>query len=79
MNMADKLGARMSFTPAASADAAPPSRSDCAAKCMATSELEHAVSTATAGPCRWNVYDRRPAATLRAEPALSGRRMRFSR
>ena len=45
-----------------------PDRSACAARCSATSDDEHAVSTVTAGPSSPNVYDTRPDATLPALP-----------
>ncbi|GAB2663703.1 hypothetical protein GCM10027271_23050 [Saccharopolyspora gloriosae] len=43
-------GLDMTVTPPASASEHSPERSECAAKCSATSEDEHAVSTVTAGP-----------------------------
>src|ERR1700757_1487931 len=46
----------------------PPDRNDCAAKCTATNDDEHAVSTDTAGPSKPSTYDTRPEATLNVEP-----------
>ena len=43
-------GVAITVTPPASASAHSPSRSACAARCSATSDDEHAVSTVTAGP-----------------------------
>ncbi|CAM5551655.1 hypothetical protein SANTM175S_08271 [Streptomyces antimycoticus] len=40
-------------------------RSACTARCSATSDDEHAVSTVTAGPSRPKVYATRPDTTLR--------------
>ena len=45
-----------------------PCRSACAARCTATSDDEHAVSTVIAGPCRPSVYEIRPESTLPAWP-----------
>ncbi len=45
-----------------------PRRSDCAARCSATSDDEHAVSTVTAGPSSPNVYATRPETTLADVP-----------
>ena len=41
------------------------------ARCSATSDEEHAVSTVSAGPCRPNTYDTRPDSTLLARPVTS--------
>ncbi len=41
-----------------------PDRSACTARCIATSDDEHAVSTVTAGPSSPSTYDTRPVATL---------------
>jgi len=48
-------GVAMTVTPPASASSHSPDRNDCAARCKATSEDEHAVSTVTAGPSNPNV------------------------
>ena len=58
----------ITVTPPASARSDSPDRNDCAAKCIATNDDEHAVSTDTAGPSRPNTYDTRPEATLNVEP-----------
>jgi hypothetical protein len=42
----------ITVTPAASAKEHSPLRNDCAARCMATKDDEHAVSTVIAGPSR---------------------------
>ncbi|GES10235.1 hypothetical protein Amac_038320 [Acrocarpospora macrocephala] len=44
------IGEATTVTPPASASAHSPERSACAARCIATSDDEHAVSTVTAGP-----------------------------
>ena len=58
----------ITVTPPASASEHSPARSACAARCSATSDDEHAVSTVTAGPSRPSVYATRPDATLVALP-----------
>ncbi|CAM5619519.1 hypothetical protein SNARM312S_06976 [Streptomyces narbonensis] len=58
----------MTVAPPASARSHSPRRRALAARCSATSDDEHAVSTVTAGPSRPYVYDRRPEATLPALP-----------
>ncbi|CFE68563.1 Uncharacterised protein [Mycobacterium tuberculosis] len=65
MNIA---GVAITVTPPTSARSHSPRRSDCTAKCSATNDDEHAVSTDTAGPCRPNTYATRPEATLSVEP-----------
>ena len=55
-------GIRMAFTPPASARSASPRWSPTAAWCMATSDDEHAVSTAIAGPSSPRVKAIRPMA-----------------
>ncbi|RPK55247.1 hypothetical protein EES42_42585 [Streptomyces sp. ADI95-17] len=65
MNVA---GVVITVTPPASAKAHSPDRSDCIARCRATSDDEHAVSTVTAGPSRPSVYATRPVTTLLAVP-----------
>ncbi|GAB3533897.1 hypothetical protein GCM10027575_79890 [Phytohabitans suffuscus] len=54
----------ITVTPPASARSHSPPRSAWAARCIATSDEEHAVSTVTAGPSKPNVYDTRPETTL---------------
>jgi hypothetical protein len=58
----------MIVTPPASASVHSPARSDWQARCIATSEDEHTVSTVTAGPSRPSRYDTRPEITLVARP-----------
>ena len=48
-------GVAITVTPPASASVHSPCRSACAARCIATSDDEHAVSTVTAGPSSPNV------------------------
>src|ERR1035441_7878896 len=57
--------------PPASASVQSPDRSDWHARCSATSEDEHAVSTVTAGPSSPSVYDTRPETTLAAVPVTA--------
>ena len=45
-----------------------PDRNACTARCNATNDDEHAVSTVTAGPSNPNVYATRPDATLPVVP-----------
>ena len=52
VNSANNPGVDITVTPPASASRHSPRRSACAAKCTATSDDEHAVSTDTAGPSR---------------------------
>ena len=61
-------GVAITATPPASARSHSPDRSDWQARCSATSDDEHAVSTVTAGPSRPSVYDTRPEITLVAFP-----------
>ena len=56
------------MAPPANAKSHSPERNDCTAKCNATNDDEHAVSTETAGPSNPNTYDTRPEATLPAPP-----------
>ncbi len=58
----------MTVTPPARAIVHSPERSACAARCSATSDDEHAVSTDTAGPSRPSEYATRPESTLVAAP-----------
>ncbi len=62
------VGVDITVTPPAMASEHSPERSACAARCRATSDDEHAVSTVTAGPSKPNVYDTRPEAMLAALP-----------
>ncbi|RPK57576.1 hypothetical protein EES42_39095 [Streptomyces sp. ADI95-17] len=62
------LGFVRTVTPPASAMVHSPDRSACAARCRATRDDEHAVSTVTAGPSKPNVYETRPEMTLVALP-----------
>ncbi|GES10242.1 hypothetical protein Amac_038390 [Acrocarpospora macrocephala] len=64
-------GVAITVTPPASARPHSPERSACAARCNATREEEHAVSTVTAGPSSPSVYEIRPVATLPAVPVLA--------
>ncbi|GAT71398.1 hypothetical protein PS9374_07089 [Planomonospora sphaerica] len=57
----------MTVTPPARARVQSPRPSDWQARCSATSDDEHAVSTDTDGPSRPSVYDTRPDTRL---PAL---------
>ncbi len=57
-------GVDITATPPASASEHSPARNDPAARCNATNDDEHAVSTDTAGPSRPSVYATRPEATL---------------
>ena len=61
-------GVAMTVTPPASASVHSPDRSAWQARCSATSEDEHAVSTVTAGPSSPSTYDTRPEITLAALP-----------
>ena len=56
------------MTPPASASEHSPDRSACAARCSATSDDEHAVSTDTAGPSSPRLYATRPETTLAVVP-----------
>ncbi len=61
-------GVDITVTPPASARSHSPDRSACAARCNATSDDEHAVSTVTAGPSKPNEYATRPDNTLAEAP-----------
>ncbi|ONK15968.1 hypothetical protein STBA_68150 [Streptomyces sp. MP131-18] len=54
LNSTNMPGEAMTAAPPARAMVHSPFRSDCAARCRATSDEEHAVSTVTAGPSRPN-------------------------
>ena len=58
----------MAFTPPASARSASPRRSPAAAWWIATSDDEHAVSTASDGPVRPSTNESRPLAVARVVP-----------
>ncbi len=61
-------GVDMTVAPPASASVHRPSRSAAAARSIATSDDEHAVSTVMLGPRNPSTYEMRPDATLPAEP-----------
>ncbi len=61
-------GEAITVAPPTSASEHSPARSDCAARCSATREDEHAVSIVTAGPSRPKVNASRPDRTLVAMP-----------
>ena len=67
-NMALVADSSVTFTPHTSAAGLSPRSTLPAPRWVPTSELEHAVSTLTDGPCSENVYDSRPEATLSAPP-----------
>src|SRR5580692_4077094 len=67
-NSLKAVGKTMTATPPASAIVHSPVRSDWHARCSATSEDEHAVSSVTAGPSRPSTYDTRPEITAVAPP-----------
>ncbi|GAA5608871.1 hypothetical protein Sgri01_07241 [Streptomyces griseus] len=58
----------MIVTPPASASEHSPDRSAWAARCVATNEEEHAVSTVIDGPSRPSPYETRPDVTAPALP-----------
>ncbi|CKN46973.1 Uncharacterised protein [Mycobacterium tuberculosis] len=68
LNSTNAAGVAITVTPPASAKSHSPDRSDCTAKCSATNDDEHAVSTDTAGPSNPSTYATRPEATLSVEP-----------
>src|ERR1700757_137739 len=63
-------GRTITFTPAANASSISPFQMPWHAKSTATSEDEHAVSTARLGPTRSKKYEIRLAAIQSAEPRL---------
>ncbi|MDX2766143.1 hypothetical protein PV386_48855, partial [Streptomyces europaeiscabiei] len=63
-NSTNTDGVDITVTPPASATSHSPCRSADTARCKATSDDEHAVSTVTAGPRNPNEYDTRPDNTL---------------
>ena len=70
-NSTNPAGVVITVTPPASARSHSPDRSAWQARCSATSEDEHAVSTVTAGPSRPSTYDTRPETTLVADPVTA--------
>ena len=68
LNSVNSPGVAITLTPPASASEHSPWRSALAARCSATSEEEHAVSTDTAGPSKPKVYATRPETTLAMPP-----------
>jgi len=64
-------GLDMTVAPPASALSHSPLRSAWIARCRATRDDEHAVSTVTAGPSSPKVYATRPDATLPALPVAA--------
>ncbi|KPI11611.1 hypothetical protein OK074_9014 [Actinobacteria bacterium OK074] len=79
LNSRKKAGVDITATPLASAIVHSPCRNAWDARCSATNDDEHAVSTVTAGPSNPKVYEIRPESTLAALPVtrcpstLSGR------
>jgi hypothetical protein len=69
LNMALRLGVRMSLMPITAALLQLPADMASSALCAPTSEEEQAVSMARLGPRQLNRKLRRPAATEMAEPA----------
>jgi hypothetical protein len=61
-------GDNIALTPPTNARSHSPNRKLRTAKCAATNDDEHAVSTAKLGPCNPNKHDNRPAAMLKALP-----------
>ena len=68
LNSTNIPGEDMTVTPPASASEHSPARSAWHARCSATSDAEHAVSTVTAGPCSPSAYETRPETTLVRQP-----------
>ena len=64
LNSTNTAGVTIKPTPPASAMSHSRRRKAALARCNATSDDEHAVSTVSAGPCKPSTYDRRPDATL---------------
>ncbi len=67
-NSTNMPGEAITVAPPARARSQSPDRSDCAARCSATSDDEHAVSTVTAGPSKPNENATRPEITLLVVP-----------
>jgi hypothetical protein len=72
VNIADRLGVRISLTPATTAVLQLPALRLRLAMWAPTRELLQAVSMLTLGPDRPKMKDNLPAATLMAEPACRG-------
>ncbi|CAM5275816.1 hypothetical protein SGRI78S_06541 [Streptomyces griseus subsp. griseus] len=68
LNSTNVPGLDMTVAPPATASSLSPDLRACAARCMATSDDEHAVSIVTAGPSRPSAYAIRPEATAAALP-----------
>src|SRR5204863_3167381 len=68
LNSTSRDGPASTVTPPARASEHSPERSAWDARCRATREDEHAVSTVTAGPSRPRLYATRPGTTLVAVP-----------
>src|SRR5690606_9602626 len=68
LNNTKLWGEHITWTPPAIARSHSPLRNPAQARCKATSEDEHAVSTVNDGPCRPKTYETRPARTLDADP-----------
>src|SRR5437016_228884 len=58
------VGVHITTTPPTSANEHSPPRNACTARCNATNDDEHAVSTVIAGPSHPSAYDNRPEITL---------------
>ncbi len=70
LNSTNIAGEAITVTPPANTKSHSPDRNDCAPRCIATNDDEHAVSTDTAGPSRPSTYATRPDATLNVEPRI---------
>ncbi|GAA2962145.1 hypothetical protein GCM10010483_01580 [Actinokineospora diospyrosa] len=68
LNSVNTPAVAMTVTPPASASVLSPVRNDWAARCIATSDDEHAVSIVTAGPSSPSAYATRPEVTAVAPP-----------
>src|SRR5689334_3206994 len=66
LNSMNTTGETSSVTPPLRATSHSPRRKPVQAKCSATSDDEHAVSTVSDGPCNPSTYDTRPDTTLTA-------------
>ncbi len=69
-NWVKMIGMAVTVTPPASASEHSPDRTAWQARCRATSDDEHAVSTVTAGPSRPSEYDTRPEMMLVEVPVI---------
>ncbi len=70
LNRVKAVGDAMIVTPPARASVHSPLRKACAARWIATSDDEQAVSTVTAGPSKPKLYATRPDTTLIALPVI---------